>query len=341
MQDDTPPPTQVINYPTPQSAGQATQESSAAALQAFKDALNSGVYGQYAQQQTDIQKAQAPQLSQSQLDNTKLFGPQIISATTDLLKQADPTRFQLQKSVEEKALSDLGLGGALSPEEERAARQDAASAYERKGIRTSVPAALGEVQQLNAARSAKEQQRLVNAQSVLSGQQANSIFAGANMGNNLAPAGTQNTSALLGQLSPSAQGILGYTQNMFGQQSQNVSAQNNLGVNQYQFGIKNASNPFLEGIGVASGVAGNIMGGMAMCWVAEEIFGKNDVKTLTVRAWGMKHLKDASKLGEFMRDYLERGRDWAQAVKEDFELQEKARVFWTNLYNLARKEITV
>lgn len=338
MEDDSPPPTQVVNYPTPQSAGSATAESSAAALQAFKDALNSGVYKQYAQQQTDIQRDNAPQLSQIQLDNTKLFGPQIISATTDLLKKADPTRFQLQQNVEQKALDDLALGGNLSPEEERAARQDAASAYERKGIRTSVPAAIGEVQQLNAARGAKEQQRLVNAQSVLAGQQANNIFAGANMANGLAPAGTQNTSALLGQLSPSASNILGYTQNMFGQQSANVTAQNNAAINQYQFGVTNSSNPFLTGVGVVSGIAGNVMGGMAGCWVAIEIFGKDHEITLTVRRFVKRHLGDNSKVGEFMRAYMERGIEWAEAVKNDLELRAKAKDFWSQLYQLARKE---
>jgi hypothetical protein len=342
MEDEPPPPPSqtVINYPTPQSAGEAAKESGAASLQTFKDALSSGVYGDYAQQLTDIQRKQAPQLSQIQLDQTKVFGPQIISATTDLLKQADPTRFELQKTLTQQTLDDLKLKGQLSPEEQRQVQQDMRAAYEAKGIRTSVPAAIGEVSQLNMASFQKDQQRKQNAAAVLAGQQPNSIFSAAGMGNALAPSQTQNVGGLAGQFSPNANAIMGYQQNMFNQMSQNAMGQANLANNQWQFNVQNSSNPFLTGLGVASGVAGTVGSIMSGgCWVAEELYGKDHEKTLTVRRYVHKHKNDNSKLGEFMRAYIERGLEWAQEIKSDLNLRELARKAWDELFVIARKEL--
>lgn len=259
-QAPAPPPQTTINYPAAQSAGDAAKESSAASLQAFKDALASGVYGDYAQQLTDIQAKQAPQLAQQQLDQTKLFGPQIIAATTDLLKQADPTRFAIQQTLSQKALDDLKSGGNLTPQETEQAQQDARAAYEAKGIRTSIPAALGEVGALNQLRSQKEQQRFINASSVLAGQQPSSIFGAAGQANSLAPTQTQSVNGIANNFSPNATALLNYQQNQFGQLSQNAAGQAQFGNNQYQFGIQNSTNPFMTGVGVVGGLAATAAG---------------------------------------------------------------------------------
>lgn len=318
MEDESPPPPPapvMISQPSP---GQVASESAAANLAATKDMLNSGVLGQYAQQLTDIQKSQSPQLSQINLEQQKTYGPQLIQAALDNLKLSDPTGFAVRDQLGQKALQGLSPEqfGKLSPQEQRQAEQDIRAGQVSRGGGTGIGDSLDEaISKYNLGRGLQQQQ-LSNAGSFLNGSTPQSSFASLNQAGQTAPVGTQNVQQFSQGLFPSTNQLISNQAQNFGTMADFTGRQNALANNQFQYNDQNTSNPFVTGLSAFGGFAGQVLGGAggtaafgAMCWVAREVYGVDNPRWELFRHWllnyGPKWL---------LKTYLSYGERFAQFI---------------------------
>lgn len=74
------------------------------------------------------------------------------------------------------------------------------------------------------------------------------------------------------------------------------------------------------------------------CWVAEELYGKENEKTHRIRAFCVKHLNDNTGLGEFCRSYRENGKTWAEEIRHNKIFRSTAKAMWDLLDGLAKQE---
>lgn len=265
MMDDEappPPPAPVIINP-PATSTETALDAAKGSAEGFKYILDQGLLPKYAQQLTDIQRDQAGQMSQINIDQQKLFGPQLVDLALANLKQSDPTGFAIRQSLGQKTLEDLNLGGALSPEETRQAQQDVRAGQMSRGVGTGFSDAIDESSYLNGQRFNRDQQRKSNAASFLNGQTPQASFAALNQAGQTAPVGTQNVSGAANSLFPSTNALISNQAQNYGTYA-NFTGQNNaLMNNQFQYADQNTSNPFLTGLSAFGGFASNILGGMA------------------------------------------------------------------------------
>lgn len=101
--------------------------------------------------------------------------------------------------------------------------------------------------------------------------------------------------------------IAGYTQNNFNQKQ----------------GQYNAAIGGLASLGSAAVLA---------CWVAEELYGKQSIKTFAARVYVYRHMNDKTPIGYFCRLYGKYGRKWAQWVRKNKLARMVAGVIWGRLY---------
>lgn len=243
----------------PPSPTQLSGDSAQAQVDAFKQLTP--LLPQYAQTLTDIQKTQAPQLSQLNLDQQQLFGPQLIQASLDNLKLADPTGFQVRKTLGESVLNDLQQGRNLNSQQTHQAEQDVRAGQVARGGGTGIGDSIQEAVQKYQLGENQYQNRLANAGAFLSGAPPQSSFGALNQAGKTAPVGTQDVSGFSGNLFPSTNQLIGAQANNFSTMSNNTNAANALANNQYQYRDQNTSNPFLTGLGAFGSFASNIVGG--------------------------------------------------------------------------------
>lgn len=82
--------------------------------------------------------------------------------------------------------------------------------------------------------------------------------------------------------------------------------------------------------GILSGLGSIASAGiMAACWVAEELYGKDDPRVHRVRAFLMENEGEDNIIGEFYEKYKKHGRQWAVDVASD----ESARMAAERLFN--------
>ncbi len=338
-----PPPQQTIIMPTPQ---QTAEQAGKANLAVTQEMLDSGILGKYAQQQTDIMRAQAPQMAEINYQTQKVEGPRLIQLALDSVKQADPEGFSIRKKLGEMTLSDLDLGGALSSEETRNLQQDIRAAQVARGGGTALSEAIDEARYLGDNRFARDQQRRSNAASFLNGSTPSNQFGNLNQAGRTAQVGSQDVGGFAAGLFPTTNALIGNQAANFSTYANFTGNSNQLASANHWNSFDRISNPFKEdlmfGIGAAQGVgkiAGNVMGGMAMCWVAEELYGKDSPKTHAIRSYCLRHLDEDSQLGEFCRLYQKDGRKWAQEIKENMSLRRSVQQQWDRLYENSLKEV--
>lgn len=86
-------------------------------------------------------RSQYPAFRESMLASPEVArANQALQARMDELGPSD-----IERELNQQALSELRMGGALSPEEQRAASQSARAAYSARGLATGSPAAVAEV----------------------------------------------------------------------------------------------------------------------------------------------------------------------------------------------------
>lgn len=157
-----------------------------------------------------------------------------VSSQAQQRAMAGPT--SIEQGLYDRAASDLALGSALNPEEERAAAQQAGNAYAMRGLGTGASAAAADLLNRYQYGQSRLQQRLGNAQA-------------ANQTMEQGMQGRQNTAA----------GLLGQTANLYGQAGGAFQNAANLG-----FGGANALvnlDPYQRALGVGvqlgSGIQSN------------------------------------------------------------------------------------
>ncbi len=265
MGDDSPPPAPapvLIQQPSP---GQVAGESAAASLAATKDMLSSGVLGEYAQQLTDIQKKQAPQLGAINLEQQTTYGPQLIQAAIDNLKIADPTGFQIRKQQGDIISQQLTPEqfGKLSPAEQRQAEQDIRAAQVSRGSGLALSDSLDEAIQKYQLGRGLQQQQLSNAGSFLAGTPPQGSFGALNQAGQTAPVGNQNVQGFAQGLFPTTNALIQNQAQNFGTYADFTGRNNALMNQQFEYRDQNTSNPFLTGLSAFGSFASNMMGGAA------------------------------------------------------------------------------
>ena len=261
FEDEAPPPPPApVIMQAPAPIGQTAKEAAMGSAEGLKYLVDSGTLPIYAQQQTDIQKSQAPQLAQANLDVQRQYGPQLIQLALDQVKMSDPTGFEIRKSLGDKTLADLNLGGALSPEEQRAAQQSVRAAQSSRGLGTGLSDAIDESAFITGQQFNRDQQRRSNAASFLQGATPQASFSALNQASQTSPFMGQNTSGLASQMTPGANNLVGLASSNYGQQSANANAQNQYGLQVAGYNQEYSSNPFMTGLGVAGSLAATAVG---------------------------------------------------------------------------------
>ena len=334
---------EAIQYAPPPTPSQTAVKNAMAGVESAREVLNSGILGRYAQQQTDIQSQQAPQLASLYNQIQQQYSPQMVDLAISNLKRADPTGFSVREKLGNQISSELDMGGGLTPEEQRLAQQDIRAGQVSRGSGTGFSDAVDEARYLGNERFNRMQQR------------QNSAF---NFTNNMNPAAAANAQAPVNTpdvtgfaqgLFPTTNQLIGAEQGYFNAQSNNIGNQNAFNQNAFQFGVANTRNRLKEdimfGLGVGegvSGMAGTAVGSAAKaytCWVADELWGKSDEKTHRVRAYVQSHMEDDSALGEFCRDYQAYGEEWADKIKVNEEMRLMCFGIWEMLNDQAIKEL--
>lgn len=302
-EDEVPQSPEATPLPPPPSVIDLMNQASAAQGNAFSQAMPR--LGQYAQTLTDISGAQSPQLLQQFLQNQRVGGPALVGMAVDAVKQADPSGFSLRESLMSRVANNLAAGGGLTADEERRNREDLRQAQANRGFGTGLADAYEESAFMNSQRFAREQARIANAMQALSGRTPMDYFSQVNQAGRIAPFQSQDVSGMAGNLIPSTTSLMGVGQNAYGQQVNNINAENQMRQHQFEFGIQNARNPMKEDIGFLinagqglAGIAGsafgsamgNPMAGMSLAGNLGSFSGMgsspNPVSSFDPNAWG-------------------------------------------------------
>lgn len=198
---------------------------------------------QEAQTLQDIQKLIAPQMAQLQLDQQRQFAPQQIDLSIENLKRADPTGFQIRQDYGNQVLGDLKLGNQLSPEEIRQIEQETRAGQVQRGetYGGGLSGSLEESINKATARESRGAERQARAGAFLAGvpQPVNQANAIPQIG-----APTQPTMPF-SQLFPSTNQLISTERSRYGSPQL------------WQPQIQQGTNPFLQGLGMAGGMAAN------------------------------------------------------------------------------------
>lgn len=100
-------------------------------------------------------------------------------------------------------------------------------------------------------------------------------------------------------------------------------------------GTPGAAQSLISGAGTGLGA---YLGGLMMCWVAEELWGTYDERTYKVRTYCLKHKNDNSFLGWFCRMYQKYGIKWAGWVRRSRVIRAIASLIWDGLYMASQEE---
>jgi hypothetical protein len=327
---------QAVQYQPIPSSAQVASENSAAAINGAQNVLGSGILPQYAQQMTDIQGSQAPQMAAIYNQIQQQYSPQLVDLAISNLKRADPTGFSLREDLGSRYRSDLALGGSLSPEEERLRSQDLRAAQVSRGVGTGFSDAIDEARYLGNERFNRQQTRQNNAFNFVNGLNP------ASAANSQAPVSAPNVQGFAQGLFPNTGQLIGAQQGYNQLASNQVSNQNAFNQNAFQFGVENTTNPLKDNISFATGLTGSLVGSAAraytMCWVAEALYGKDAPKTHRIRSFVKEHLDDNSSFGEFCREYLKKGERWAKEVEWNKDTRQMAKAIWDMIDEMALSE---
>ena len=216
------------------------------------------------------------------------------------LDSVDPRNNAISKQLNTSALSDLQLGRSLSPEQERAATQQARAGYAARGLGAGTGAMAAEVLNRDAYATQREGQRRTFAGAVMTdtnqaalnvaGQRMNydpyqrAFAPGASFGQGI----TGQTSGMLGQAYGNALNTVtstnSFNANML-ETRRNSAFNNNASRESAWMGAKastDASNAGMQAAGIsASAVVG--AAAAACCWVARAAFGTSTSRWMLYR----------------------------------------------------------
>jgi len=276
------------------------------------------------------------------IDQTYKSGASALIDTGNRISAQGDQASVLSKLAGDRATSELALGTSLNPEEERAASQQATSAYSMRGLGTGNSAAAADLLNRYSYGQQRYQQRLSNAGAAqgmmgntanLYGQAggayqnaANLGFAGANALVNLDP-----YQRALGQGIQLGSGIQGQSGQMIGGAFQNAQQlagdvasyntnmasgmYNNYNNNQTSLATsRNAANGQMQG--AAMGASAVIGAAAAACWVARAVFGTatdrwKEFRRAMLRSASDRFIRTYCKYGPWIAAGIE-GNQWAK-----------------------------
>ena len=243
-------------------------------------------------------------------DQIKMMGGLGAGATEAALGSLDPTTRGIYDTFGQQALSDLQMGSSLNAQETNQAQQAARAAAQSRGLNFSRQGSDLEVLNTYGMGQQRKQQRQATAQQAYqmgAGQQQIGLQGFLNP----AFASSQNFGLQgLVQNAQAGYGALG-SSSFLTPESQYLA---NIRANRIQMetGIQAANAARSGGItGGALQAAGTIGGAMIMCWVAREVYGKNNPEWTIFRAWLL------TEAPEWLLDlYTEEGERFAEFISD-------------------------
>ncbi len=204
-------------------------------------------------------------MSEINLQQQQQYGPQLIQASLDNLKLADPTGFQVRKSLGDQVLKGLTPEefGQLSPQEKRQAEQDIRAGQVSRGSGTGLSDSLDEAISKYQLGRGLQQTQLSNAGSFLAGTPPQGSFGALNQAGQTAPVGTQNVQGFSQGLFPSTNALISNQAQNYNTFADFTGQNNNLVNNQFQYHDQNTSNPFLTGLSAFGSFVTNTAGAVA------------------------------------------------------------------------------
>lgn len=206
------------------------------------------------------------------------------SATQAAIGGMDATTRGIYQTFGEQALADLQAGTGLSAQEQAFAQQSARAAAEARGVNLSRQGTDLEV--LNTYRLGQQrlaQRQAVAAQAFQMGQGVQSV----GMTGFLAPSlGMAQGYSVPGLMTSAGAGFTGLGESFLTPESQYLA---NIRANRIQMETSiQAANAQRSGAifgGIASGLGAAAGGYLSKCWVAREVYGKDNPKWLVFRCW--------------------------------------------------------
>lgn len=246
-----------IAYPSPPSLLELATKSAQAAQAAapINLATNQSVLPQMAQLQTDIMGQQAPQQAGIYAAIQQMYGPQLSAAMVNNAKTIDPTGFANRELLGQNLAAEAAKGGALTDRELSTAQNRIRSGMVARGGGTGIADAIKEAGQLGMSEFERGQQRNQALQSFINGRTVQGL------GQVEAPVNSPNVNQFATQSIDPGQ-FMGAELGNYQSQLNNITNQNNLANEQYQYKDQNTTNPFLEGLSAFGGFAGPILGGV-------------------------------------------------------------------------------
>jgi hypothetical protein len=243
-------------------------------------------------------------------DQLTMLGGLGQQATQAALGSLDPTTRGIYNTFGQQALSDLQMGSSLNAQETTQAQQAARAAAQSRGLNFSRQGTDLEVLNTYSMGQRRQQQRQATAQSAYqmgTGQQQVGLQGF------LSPAyASSQQYGLTGLVQGAQAGYANLGQSFLQPESQYLA---NIRANRIQMETSiQAANAAQSGgiMGGALGAMGTIGGAMIMgCWVAREVYGKDNPYWLIFRAW----LFDEAPI--WFRDlYLEEGERFAEFISD-------------------------
>ena len=242
-------------------------------------------------------------------DQIKMMGGLGAGATEAALGSLDPTTRGIYDTFGQQALSDLQMGSSLNVQETNQAQQAARAAAQSRGLNFSRQGSDLEVLNTYNMGQTRQRQRQATAQSAYQmgmGQQQVGLQSF------LSPSyAASQPFGLQGMVQGAQAGYAGLGQSSFLQPESQYLANIRANRIQMETGVQ-AANAQRSGAiwgGVAQGV-GSIIGGKG-CWVAREVYGKDNPEWTIFRAWLL------TEAPEWFRNlYLEEGERFAEFISD-------------------------
>lgn len=266
-----------------------------------------------ARNQASIDRQSAFSNAQNLLDIQGEFGGQFLQNSRDQLEASDPIGFALRETLGQSVSDDLALGGEVSESGQRRLSQSVLAAQTQRGNVRGLAPAVQEVLAQDGYSRGLKQSRQANAAAFLNGTTPVSQFGQLNAAQGgAAPWRVSGSQSAFGINQGAGAAAAGFAQGSFGTQARIFDTQSTA--------ASNATNPWMEGLGVAAGLGGQL-GSAALlkpCWVAREVYGEDNPKWLQFRGWMLTRapkwfLNLYLKFGERFAKWLH-GRDRLKAV---------------------------
>lgn len=253
--------------------------------------------------QLEVDRESAFGKAQDLLDIQAQFGRQFLETSREQLKASDPIGFAMREKLGQAVTSELDAGRGMSASQRRSIEQSTRLAQVARGNVNGLAPAVQEALATSGAADQLFQQRQQNAAAFLSGTTPLSQFGQLrNAGQGAAPFQAMATQAI--GLDPNAgQNAAQFALSRYGTQAEIYKTQ-----------MENNQNPWMQGLGMAAGMAGQLgaasmMGGV--CWVAREVYGEDNPKWMQFRDWVLNKASD-----DFREFYIASGERIAEAIKD-------------------------